>query len=421
MAKKLKNTLKKLIPRFIINFIKRKKQKRAQRFSHKVIAIIREQNQQHLDRLIESFLYSYELHTQKASQIRGGGVNLSHINRQSHDTNQIPQGNANPTLESKNTDLESNTIQQDSKAPLKPTNITDDFTKYLADSNNSTHNPIESLTISHNLKTTSNPTQSSSPELIISLTSYPKRMGQIHYTLYSLFTQSLRPHRIVLWLSEEEFPHKEVDLPQSVLGFQDKGLQVAWCKENLKSYKKLIPSLQAFPNALIVTADDDAFYPYFWLQRLYEAYLQAPQYIHAHRAHRICFDKKGAILPYNAWQGEIESKQTMPSYLNFFTGLGGVLYPPNSLYKDICDSSLFMRLAPSNDDIWFWAMALLQGSKINVVHDNHANLETIDEGSQENALWKINVEQNQNDVQIQNVLRHYPKLREMVKFNSNEY
>ena len=42
-------------------------------------------------------------------------------------------------------------------------------------------------------------------DVIISLTTYPARIDTLHYTLYTLFTQSLAPKRVLLWLSKEEF------------------------------------------------------------------------------------------------------------------------------------------------------------------------------------------------------------------------
>lgn len=143
--------------------------------------------------------------------------------------------------------------------------------------------------------------------LIVSLTSYPLRIPTLHYTLYSLFTQTLKPHKIILWLSRDEFLYKEKDLPQSVLRFTNYGLQIRWCEGNIKSYKKLIPTLREYADCIIVTADDDVCYPHDWLLRLYSAYKTAPQYIHCHRAHRIIFDENGEILPYMKWQLRIST------------------------------------------------------------------------------------------------------------------
>ena len=38
------------------------------------------------------------------------------------------------------------------------------------------------------------------------------------------------------------------------------GLQIEYYEENIKSYTKLLPSLQKYPDDIIITVDDDAYY-----------------------------------------------------------------------------------------------------------------------------------------------------------------
>lgn len=260
------------------------------------------------------------------------------------------------------------------------------------------------------------------PSLIVSLTSYPLRIPTLHYTLYSLFTQSYKPDKIILWLSLEEFPQGERELPQSVLSFKECGLDIQWCQDNIRSYKKIIPALEQYPNSIIITADDDIIYPKDWLLRLHNAYVENPKLIHCHRAHRITFDKNGALLPYGKWEFGIQNTQTSPSFLNFFTGIGGVLYPPHSLYKDITKPERFLSLAPLQDDIWCFAMAVLNGTKINVVKDNYTDeyLLSVVDTKKTGALWHIN-SKGENDKALRRVFEAYPALKEKIKFDSSEY
>jgi hypothetical protein len=211
-----------------------------------------------------------------------------------------------------------------------------------------------------------------------------------------------------LWLAEEQFPNKEQDLPERILNLQQYGLTIKWCKD-IKSYKKLIFALQEYPNDIIVTADDDIYYPENWLELLYNSYLSEPEFIHCHRAHLITFDDMGNIRPYNEWLFCIKSDNA--AYLNFFTGAGGVLYPPSSLNKDVLNETLFMKLCPTTDDIWFWAMAVLNNTKIRIILNNISELILINpevefglkEGS---TLGKINFF-TQNDIQLKKILGYY--------------
>ena len=252
-------------------------------------------------------------------------------------------------------------------------------------------------------------------ELIVSVTSYPERMPDIHYTLFSLFNQSEKADRIILWLAEEQFPNKEQDLPQKVLDFKKYGLEIEWCHD-IRSYKKLIPTINKYPNAVIVTADDDIWYPRDWLKKLYAAYLEDPFSIIGHRGHRIKL-KNGKVAPYSQWRKNILAM--WPRYDNFVTGCGGVLYPPRSLYKDVCKEDLFQKLAPYADDIWFWAMAVLNDTKIkNIPYRMHkmtyVNLVREKRQTGENTLAKINITNGGNDRQLKQVIEAYPELKSKI-------
>ena len=242
------------------------------------------------------------------------------------------------------------------------------------------------------------------PELIVSLTSYPARINTVNQTIESLLNQSLKADKVILWLAEEQFPNKEKDLPRQLLDLVPQGLTIDWC-EDIKSYKKLIPALKKYPDAIIVTADDDLLYDNKWLEQLYNAYLKNPHYIHCHRAHYLTFENK-QILPYKRWKQNIS--KVKPNTNNFLTGVGGVLYPPNCFYKDILRKDLFMKLAPQADDIWFWAMCVLNNKKINVVTGGQ-KLKYV-EGTQETALCLSNVDEGKNDIQLNNIINYYPNL-----------
>ena len=151
-----------------------------------------------------------------------------------------------------------------------------------------------------------------------------------------------------------------------------------------------------------------------WLEKLYNAYLDDPDCIYSHRAHQITFDDNN-IKPYSEWIKCISSPDK--SFLNFSTGSGGILYPPNSLFDDVANESLFMKLTPMADDIWFWAMAVLNDKKNKIVDNNYSQLTYINPERElglngEITLYKINGINGKNDIQIQNITNYYPSLKE---------
>ncbi|ADK32310.1 SPASM domain-containing protein [Brachyspira pilosicoli] len=238
--------------------------------------------------------------------------------------------------------------------------------------------------------------------LIVSLTSFPQRIYDIDVVLFSLLNQTIKPDKIILWLSIEEFPNLEKDVPLHILNMRKFGIEIEFCN-NLYSYNKLIHSLKKYPNDIIVTADDDIYYEYNWLEKLYNAYLENPNYIHCHRAHKVKFDDNN-ILEYKKWiqclnnNGDLEA-----SYRLFFNTSVGIICKKNMFYKDVLNEKLFIKKSPKSDDIWFWAMSVLNDTKINIVKDNMKKI--IKLGC--DNLYDTNVLENYNDIQLNNLFNYY--------------
>lgn len=226
-------------------------------------------------------------------------------------------------------------------------------------------------------------TEKRNPQLIVSLTTFPARINTVHKTINTLLQQTVKPDKLILWLAEEQFANKEDDLPQNLLKLKDFGLEIKWY-EDLRSYKKLVPTLREFPNDIIVTADDDLYYQKDWLESLYNAYLKDSTNIYTRRA---CAIKRKnyyySVIPHYA------NEDYEPNYSNQLMGGAGTIYPPNSLHKDILDTDKIKNLIPTYDDIYFWAMALLNNTKIGLVKNCDVNLYNV-ENSQEVALCKVN-------------------------------
>lgn len=254
------------------------------------------------------------------------------------------------------------------------------------------------------------------PKIIISLTSFPERIYDIHFCIFSLLNQKFKPDKVVLWLAEEEFPNKENDLTVELLSLKENGLEIKWC-ENIFSYKKLIPSLRDYPNDIIVTADDDLYYPDNWLSLLYDEYLQNPDCIISHRSRRISVDSNNSFKDYSQWN--LLEKGAEPSFLNFSTNGAGTLFPPFSLHNKVLDLNLIKELCPTADDIWFWAMAVKNQTKIKALEENiseltYVNLAREDLILNEKVLWSTNTRGQKNNVQLKNILNRFPEINEII-------
>lgn len=241
--------------------------------------------------------------------------------------------------------------------------------------------------------------------VIISLTSYPDRMNIVSNTIESLLNQTVEPEKIILWLAATQFKNKEDDLPKGLLDLRSNIFEIKWC-EDLRSYKKLIPALNEYSDKIIITCDDDVIYKSNCIELLLKAYQKQQDVIWCHRGHYITFDKNKKVKPYEKWIQRISNCN--PSYNILQTGIGAVLYPPNCFYKDISKNEIFNQIAKDTDDIWFWAMAVLNNTKIGVVKDNIYKTNPIIKNDP-NTLWKKN-KNGGNDKNFSQIINKYPQI-----------
>jgi hypothetical protein len=229
--------------------------------------------------------------------------------------------------------------------------------------------------------------------LIVSLTSYPARFETLHLTLACLLDQTAKADRTILWIAHEDVER----LPSNVHDLRKRGLEIRLC-DDLRSYKKLVPALEAFPDAFIATADDDVYYPCKWLEELTTGMLASPGVVTCHRAHRIAFRADRQLAPYILWHFDVQDARSHePSRDLLPTGAGGILYPPRCLHPRVCDRSLFQRLSPGGDDLWFYWCARMAGTLHKKVADKMWLVTWPD--SQQSSLWRSNESQG-NDRMI---------------------
>jgi len=254
------------------------------------------------------------------------------------------------------------------------------------------------------------------PDVIVSLTTTAARLRTVSLAVETLLRQTLRPQRVILWLSDQ---FHSADLPTALRRQQRRGLEVRF-RRDLRSFTKLIHALREHPASVIVTADDDKFYPRDWLQRLRESYRRLPEFVHCHRAHGMILGVGNTLKPYLEWNFRSPG-QIGPSLELFPTGVGGVLYPPGALHPEVFNSDAFLKLCPTADDVWFKAMSLLNRVpcvKVAPESDDFPNIH----GSQTRALCRQNWRDGTYDLQIRAVFQEYDllPLEEEIRVVSDE-
>ena len=238
-------------------------------------------------------------------------------------------------------------------------------------------------------------------ELVISLTSYAARFPTLHLTLKSLLDQSVRPNRIVLWMAHDDVGR----LPEEVRALAGETLEIRET-EDLRNFKKILPSLKAFPGAFILICDDDSYYPDNWLERTVAAYDPQEPTIVCNRAHKVAYTPSGEVAPYRSWKRNWAHSSTATARTDILpTGNGGVLYPPGSLPPETNDLELIRQLSATSDDVWLYFMWRKAGWRAKrVPGPKREFLEWPD--SQGQALWAFH-RGGKKDEHIRDMARHF--------------
>ncbi len=243
--------------------------------------------------------------------------------------------------------------------------------------------------------------------IIVSLTSFPDRIGTVWITIASLFNQTRRPYRVILWLAGEQFPDRSI--PKSLSRLRKRGLEIRFCEDDLKPHKKYFYAVQEYPEYFVVTADDDVLYPENFLEELWKGCEKYPGAVVCSWSHQIGFSGQGEFEPYNSWGDE---PAPMPQYRTLAVGCNGILYPPGSIPKDALDKEKIRENALYTDDLWLKCMEIRNGRKaVNCRDSVLIYFNQLAAGG--SGLWKRNTGPEQNNDRVwERLMRLYPEVRD---------
>ncbi len=243
--------------------------------------------------------------------------------------------------------------------------------------------------------------------IVASITSTPNKINSLHQVIKSLLVQDFKPDYLILYLSDKQFKDREGSLPDNLLDLKRYGLEIRWCSD-VGNFKRLVPALRDFKNAIIITFDDSVFYKKDAISILYNSYLDSPDCIIANRIERLKI--KGGKIREDKTYKLLAKKFSKPSYMTRPVNSGGVLYPPDCFNEEIFNDNVFYNLAPNYDDIWYWAMAVLNNTKTKVSKGYR------------NSLIKLDFDGNINETQnlsineaYKIILDKYPEVYEKLK------
>lgn len=255
-------------------------------------------------------------------------------------------------------------------------------------------------------------------QVIISMTSFPAAITYAAKAVKSILDGSVLPDKVVLYLTFSRFKDGRIPDSLRLLSENNPVFEVRNQVVDIGPYQKLIPALADFPEAIIVTIDDDITYHKNMLRDLLRMHSKFPYAVLAHRAKRIAIGK-----PYRSWKKyrwyDFLMKRIHSSPLNLQTGVGGVLYPPHCLRSDMLDVKLFTEMAPRTDDIWFWAAAVANGTLVIPVpfgHNKPRGLHKPKTISLKTTNFKGNTDRNV--AALNAIFGHYPEIKERIMSNT---
>lgn len=265
---------------------------------------------------------------------------------------------------------------------------------------------LEFRSESHSIETSENLNRSD--KYIVSLTTFPKRIDYVWMVIESILRQTSKPDAIILWLARGEFEGKK-SLPANLLKLEERGLQIQFCEDNLMPHKKYFYTMRKYPKANVITVDDDVIYPPSLLSKLKEYHNQYPQSICSILTRSINIEDN-TIQPYKSWKIDNRFKKS-PEVVQI--GVGGVLYPPNSLHPEVLNQKTLKNIALKADDLWLKVMALKNDTEVtslgHIYPRTHLPI-IIEENKQ---LMDVNIGKDRND-KIFNDLLDWYSLRERV-------
>lgn len=204
--------------------------------------------------------------------------------------------------------------------------------------------------------------------LTCTLTTFPDRIDTVQYTIKSLYNQSVKPDRIVLWLASSEF--ENFQFPESINRLQERGLEIRYCDNYFghKRYYKMIEEQKE--NECIIMFDDDILFPYCLIERLYDKWLQFPDCVICERGQVMTFDGDKILNP-GRWSSTSDEGIDKPSYKILASPGGGCLFPHKALYKDANNTDMISKYALKTGDIWLMFQTVQNDTKILRTHKLH--------------------------------------------------
>lgn len=235
---------------------------------------------------------------------------------------------------------------------------------------------------------------STDSDIIISLTTFPKRIKFIDLVIKSLLNQNKDINSIYLFVSQEDnFTEKHKRKLKNL-----KNINVQWVKGNIKSHKKYFYAFKNFGEHFnIITVDDDIIYDESLIHTLYETYKTNKGVT--------CSIARNIKVKNNKYSGYTQWNNTNP--LNppkdiLPIGAGGVFYPKGQFHRIKLTEKEILETCPNADDLLLYFMS--KELKLKNFIAKKILFSVPLPYKLENSLYHKNVLGKENDLQLKQIL-----------------
>ena len=193
-------------------------------------------------------------------------------------------------------------------------------------------------------------------EIIVSMTTIPKRKERLTDNLPSILKQSYQFDKLVINiddnLSEDDYQWYEN------LKEEDSRIEINKCESKWRSCNKLLPTIKKYPEDIVITVDDDIYYPVDTIKLLVEVYENNKDCIITHEINPINFNRD---MTYVSYENAYDVMLLQREWGKYFSNC--CLFPPHVFDgSDLFDYDKMMECTNgTHDELWFWVQSTING------------------------------------------------------------
>lgn len=228
------------------------------------------------------------------------------------------------------------------------------------------------------------------------MTTWPPRFAVAQQAMAAIVeqvkTDNLQDRvHLVMVLSEDEVCYSETrsEACQLLSKMEKLGVEIIYDRGNIRSHKKLIPTLEKYPNNPVLVVDDDNAQCKGWLKTFVEDHDQHPDNIIYGQSLSHVELQGDKIVEVRELRIPFENAGKVTYNMKPANGAAGTLYPAHTFTDPrFFDRELFMRLSPTSDETWQWAFAKIAGKTFRQL--SGCNIPFMLSAPPYSALWHLN-------------------------------